>query len=72
MVTSTHLCPWGIKAHDLMKRTGCDIEGNHLESQESNKAYKEEGGGSEMPLGFLSLTENLMMGMALRALGKSM
>jgi glutaredoxin/uncharacterized membrane protein YphA (DoxX/SURF4 family) len=44
-----HLCPWGIKTLDLLKRNGYEIEDNHLESEEANKAYKEENGVDETP-----------------------
>lgn len=49
MVTPNHLCPWGIKAYDLLKRSGYEIEDHHLESKEANSAYKEENGFSETP-----------------------
>ncbi len=49
MVTPDHLCPWGIKAYDLLKRSGYEIEDHHLESKEANIAYKEENGFSETP-----------------------
>lgn len=53
MVTPDHFCPWGIKAYDLLKRNGYDIEDNHLESDEANKAYKEEHGVDETPQIFI-------------------
>jgi glutaredoxin/uncharacterized membrane protein YphA (DoxX/SURF4 family) len=49
MVTPDHLCPWGIKALDLLKRNGYEIEDRHLETKEANKAYKEEHGYEETP-----------------------
>ncbi|MDQ8200794.1 glutaredoxin [Pelagicoccus enzymogenes] len=49
MVTPKHLCPWGIKALDLLRRAGFEIEDRHLESEEANQAYKEEQGVSETP-----------------------
>lgn len=49
MVAPDHLCPWGIKALDLLKRHGCDPEDHHLESMEANAAYKKEHGYSETP-----------------------
>ena len=30
MVTSEHICPFGIKSKDLLRREGFDIEDNHL------------------------------------------
>ena len=53
MVTPKHLCPWGIKAYDLLKRNGYKIEDKHLESKESNVAYKEENNYSETPQIFI-------------------
>jgi len=53
MVTPDHLCPWGIKAKDLLKRNGFDVEDHHLESDEANEAYKRENGFEETPQVFL-------------------
>ncbi len=53
LVTPDHLCPWGIKAIDLLKRGGYDIEDIHLESSEASEAYKEENGYSETPQIFI-------------------
>ena len=53
MVTPTHLCPWGIKAYDLLKRNGYKIEDKHLKTKEANKAYKQEHGYDETPQIFI-------------------
>lgn len=53
MVTPDHLCPWGIKALDLLRRKGFQIEDHHLESMEANKAYKESNSVSETPQIFI-------------------
>lgn len=53
MVTPNHLCPWGIKAWDLLKRNGYEIDDRHLESKEANQAYKEEHGYDETPQIFI-------------------
>lgn len=53
MVTPDHLCPWGIKALDLLRRKGFQIEDHHLESMEANNAYKESNGVSETPQIFI-------------------
>ena len=37
MVTPDHLCPWGIKAKDLLNRNGYKIDDRHLESEEANE-----------------------------------
>lgn len=53
MVTPEHLCPWGIKALDLLKRNGFEIEDKHLESKDANQAYKDEHGYDETPQIFI-------------------
>jgi len=53
MVTPDHLCPWGIKALDLLRRGGYDVEDHHLESMEASTAYKEENGYDETPQIFI-------------------
>jgi glutaredoxin len=53
MVTPTHLCPWGIKAKDLLKRNGFAVEDRHLESMEANQAFNEEYGYEETPQIFI-------------------
>lgn len=53
MVAPKHLCPWGVKGIDLLRRNGYDVEDHHLESMEANKAYKEENGYDETPQIFI-------------------
>ena len=53
MVTPDHLCPWGVKAKDLLRRKGYDIEDHHLESAEANENYKKEHGYEETPQVFI-------------------
>lgn len=53
MVTPDHLCPWGVKSKDLLKRNGFEVEDHHLESKEANKAYKEAHGFDETPQIFI-------------------
>lgn len=53
MVTPDHLCPWGIKARDLLERNGFEIEDEHLDSMEANKAYKKRAGYDETPQIFI-------------------
>lgn len=47
MVTPDHLCPWGIKARDLLQRNGYDVEDHLLETMDANEAYKKEHGYEE-------------------------
>jgi len=53
MVTPDHMCPWGVKAKDLLKRNGYEVEDHHLESKQANTAYKEEHGYDETPQIFI-------------------
>jgi glutaredoxin len=53
MVTPKHLCPWGLKARDLLRRNGYEIEDHHLKSEKANEAYKKENGYSETPQIFI-------------------
>lgn len=53
MVTPKHICPWGIKAYDLLKRNGYEVTDNHIETQEANKAYKEKNDVDETPQIFI-------------------
>ena len=71
MVTPKHLCPWGIKGRDLLKRNGFQVEDHHLKTKEENESYKKEHGYSETPQifiegkhigGYDALREHLGMG----------
>jgi glutaredoxin/uncharacterized membrane protein YphA (DoxX/SURF4 family) len=71
MVTPDHLCPWGIKALDLLKRNGFEVTDHHLETREANKRYKAETGVDETPQifvegqrlgGYDQLREHLRLG----------
>lgn len=53
MVTPKHLCPWGIKAKDLLNRNGYEIQDHHLKSEEENEAYKKKNNYSETPQIFI-------------------
>lgn len=53
MVTPKHLCPWGLKAHDLLQRHGYEIEDHHLVTKEENERYKKEHGVDETPQIFI-------------------
>ena len=53
MVTPKHLCPWGVKAKDVLQRNGYEVTDRHLESEDANEAYKKEHGYEETPQVFL-------------------
>lgn len=49
MVTPDHLCPWGIKGKDLLKRHGYEVEDHHLSTMDEDKQFKEEHKVDETP-----------------------
>ena len=53
MATPDHLCPWGVKARDLLRRHGYGIDDHLLRSKEANERYKEEHGYDETPQVFI-------------------
>ena len=44
MVMPEHVCPFGLKTVDLLKREGFEIEDHHLEMCEETDAFKEKHG----------------------------
>ncbi len=42
MVMPDHICPYGLKTLDLLKREGFEIEDHHLETREQTDAFKAE------------------------------
>ncbi|MFN3945767.1 MAG: MauE/DoxX family redox-associated membrane protein [Allosphingosinicella sp.] len=40
MVMSSHICPYGLKAKDLLKRSGYEVEDHHLTTREQTDAFK--------------------------------
>lgn len=40
MVTPEHTCPWGLKALDLLKREGFEVEDHHLKSRAETDTFK--------------------------------
>ena len=40
MVMPEHVCPWGLKAKDLLKRSGYEVEDHHLTTREETDAFK--------------------------------
>ena len=53
MVTPKHLCPWGVKARDLLRRSGYEIDDYHLTSEEENERYKKGHDYNETPQIFI-------------------
>jgi glutaredoxin len=40
MVMLDHVCPWGLKAKDLLERSGYDVEDHHLTTRQETDAFK--------------------------------
>jgi glutaredoxin len=40
MVMADHTCPWGLKAKDLLRREGFEVEDHHLRTREETEAFK--------------------------------
>ena len=40
MVTPEHVCPWGLKAKDLLQRSGYRVEDRHLKTRGETDAFK--------------------------------
>lgn len=53
MVTPEHVCPWGLKAKDLLGRSGYEVEDRHLNTREATDAFKAEHGVSTTPQVFI-------------------
>jgi len=53
MVTDTHICPFGIKAVDLLKRKGFEVEDNWLTDRPETDAFKEKHDVKTTPQTFI-------------------
>ena len=53
MVTAEHVCPYGLKAVDLLKRKGFQVDDRHLETREETDAFKAEHGVKTTPQVFI-------------------
>ena len=53
MVTPEHVCPWGLKAKDLLHRSGYEVEDRYLKSREQTDAFKAEHRVSTTPQVFI-------------------
>ena len=54
MVMPEHVCPYGLKTIDLLKREGFEIEDHHLETREQTDAFKEKHGVKTTPQTFIN------------------
>ena len=53
MVTPEHVCPWGLKAKDLLRRHGYAVEDHHLRSRAETDAFKAQHGVATTPQVFI-------------------
>ncbi|MEQ8557839.1 MAG: glutaredoxin domain-containing protein [Henriciella sp.] len=49
MVMDAHICPFGLKSRDLLKREGYDVEDHHLTTREETDAFQQEHGVKTTP-----------------------
>ena len=53
MVMPGHTCPYGLKARDLLKRSGYEVEDHHLATREETEAFKAKHGFATTPQVFV-------------------
>jgi glutaredoxin len=53
MVMPTHTCPYGLKAKDLLRRSGYAVDDRHLTTREQTDAFKAEHGVATTPQIFI-------------------
>lgn len=53
MVMPEHICPYGLKSLDLLKRHGYDVEDHHLKTLEETEAFKKQHGVKTTPQTFI-------------------
>lgn len=53
MVMPTHVCPWGLKAKDLLRRSGYEVEDHHLTTREETDAFKAKHDVATTPQAFI-------------------
>ena len=53
MVMPSHTCPYGLKAVDLLRRSGFEVEDHHLTTREETDAFKSKHGVATTPQIFI-------------------
>lgn len=53
MVTPEHTCPWGLKAVDLLRRKGFEVDDRHLRDRAETDAFKREHDVKTTPQTFI-------------------
>lgn len=56
MVMPDHVCPWGLKAKDLLRRRGYEVEDRWLRTREETDAFKAAQGVKTTPQTFIDGT----------------
>ena len=54
MVMPEHVCPWGLKARDLLRRYGYEVDDNYLTTRAETDAFKAEHGVPTTPQVFIA------------------
>ena len=54
MVTEQHVCPFGIKSLDLLKRKGYAVDDHHLKNRDETDAFKEKHDVKTTPQTFIN------------------
>ena len=54
MVMPRHVCPWGLKATDLLRRSGYEVEDRHLTTRQETDAFKQQHGVATTPQVFIT------------------
>ena len=53
MVMDSHTCPYGLKAKDLLRRSGYQVDDRHLTTRQDTDAFKAEHGVATTPQVFI-------------------
>jgi glutaredoxin len=56
MVMASHTCPYGLKAKDLLRRSGYEVDDRHLTTREETDAFKAEHDVATTPQVFIDGT----------------
>lgn len=53
MVTDEHICPYGLKAKDLLQREGFNVDDHLLKTKQETESFKKEEGVKTTPQAFI-------------------
>lgn len=54
MVMPEHVCPWGLKSKDLLRRSGYEVEDYYLTTRDETEAFKAKHGVATTPQTFIA------------------